>query len=138
MTRRTWLVVAGAVVLVAISAALLMLRPNPNARITWENFEYIHEGMSRAEAEAILGTPGDYTTAPMEGRNVTVCLATSMPGAEVPFSQWHGNEGSIRLMFDLQDRLTWGVFDGCGPVDMGRLNILLWRIKRQWQRWFPE
>jgi hypothetical protein len=53
----------GLAVLVGVGA-FLWLRPNPALRITHENCDRIRAGMTRAEVEAILGPPGDYTTGP--------------------------------------------------------------------------
>src|SRR6516162_2477131 len=64
MRRRTLLVVlVGLAVVVAVGAVVLW--PQPPSRITRENYDRIREGMSRAEAQAILGPPGDYTTGPL-------------------------------------------------------------------------
>ncbi len=60
MRRHKWklLAVAG---LALASVAAFALWPRPN-RFTREDYDRIHKGMTRAEVEAILGPPGDYTT----------------------------------------------------------------------------
>src|SRR5262249_54020078 len=61
MRRRTLLVtLAGLAVVVAAGAGVLW--PRAESGITVENFRRIREGMTLAEAIAILGPPGDYST----------------------------------------------------------------------------
>jgi hypothetical protein len=55
------LALAGLAVVVAVGVVVLWPRTEPN-RITRENCYQIKEAMSRAEVEAILGPPGDYST----------------------------------------------------------------------------
>jgi hypothetical protein len=64
MRRRT-LLVALAGLAVVVGAGTVVLWPRAD-RITLENFDRIKKGMRRAEVEAILGPPGDYTTGPTE------------------------------------------------------------------------
>jgi hypothetical protein len=62
--RRKKLLAALAVLAVVLAAGAFVLWPPPE-RVTWENFERISVGMSRADVVAILdGPPGDYTTGP--------------------------------------------------------------------------
>jgi hypothetical protein len=61
MRRRKLIAAVGLAVLVAVGVFVLWLRPG---RVTRENFERLKEGMPPAEAKAILGPPGDYTTGP--------------------------------------------------------------------------
>src|SRR5262245_31156651 len=62
--KRLWVLVGLAAVLLAVGA--FMAGPPPPDRVTRANFDRVWEGMSRAEVEAILGPPGDYTTGPGE------------------------------------------------------------------------
>jgi hypothetical protein len=52
----------GLAVVVAAGVVVLWPQPQPSSRVTRENFDRIHDGMSRAEVEAILGPRGDYRT----------------------------------------------------------------------------
>lgn len=57
----------------------LLLRPAPPSRITPENCNRIELSLSRAEVEAILGPPGDYTTmAPVPESCSTEQVAVSL------------------------------------------------------------
>jgi hypothetical protein len=58
------LLVALAGLAVVIAAGVVVLWPRED-RVTRGNFDRIRAGMSRAEVEAILGPPGDYTTGPL-------------------------------------------------------------------------
>ena len=59
MRRRKLIAAVG---LVAVGAFVMWPRMD---RITRENFDRISKGMSRAEVEAILGPPGDYSGGPV-------------------------------------------------------------------------
>jgi hypothetical protein len=99
--------------------------------------------MSRAEVEAILGPPGDYTTGPTgvapvltTGLFVPDCFAILFKrGPSVP--EWKSDTVIINLEFDdagrVQERCHREVF----YHEADPLSKLLWRAKRQWQRWFP-
>jgi hypothetical protein len=84
-----WASVALAVGLVLLGAFLGLAWPRPS-RVTAANFERIKEGMSRAEVEAILGPPGDYTTGP------TFIHFGGLVWVPPPYSsaeRWEGDEG---------------------------------------------
>ena len=69
MRRRKLIALAGLAVLVAAGAFVLWPRPD---RITRANYDRIRMGMSRAEVEAILGPPGDYTTGPVASMKIPI------------------------------------------------------------------
>jgi hypothetical protein len=54
---------AGLALVALLAAGAFVMWPRPD-RITRENYQRIRYGMSRGEVEAILGPPGDYTSAP--------------------------------------------------------------------------
>jgi hypothetical protein len=139
MRRRTLLVVlAGLAVVVA--AGVVVLWPRSVSRITRENCDRIRVGMSRADVEAILGPPGDYTTGPVAFGSSWNLISTR---------QYSPNENPARYDY-LTDSAWFAVtFDDAGQVNVrgieygskvnqGALENLLWRAKRQWHRWFPE
>jgi hypothetical protein len=118
-------------------------------RITRENWERINADMSRAELEAILGPPGDYTTGPtelvgnvghVEGTGYSGpsrgIVTTALAEADLERWIWYGDAGEICV-----DRWSGGCMKTFHPerrVDQGPLDNLLWRIQRQWRKWFPE
>jgi hypothetical protein len=156
-----WLLAAGLVVLVAAGAFEAWPRPD---RITRANEERIRIEMSRAEVLAILGPPGDYTTAPTytdgEERWVAPRFDLISPDhwgspqvehqlkplalSESTTELWACNTGHIGVIFDASDRV-WDHWyypnTRVNPntrVEQGLLENLRWRARRQWRRWFPE
>jgi hypothetical protein len=135
MRRRKLLVVLAGLAVVA-AAGVVVLRPRED-RITRANYDRIQIGMSRAHVEAILGPQGDYTTAPVEAWGFFAYVSRGATDPGTPMSTWDGDQGSIRLAFDQQDKVAWGDFQSHHPVDLGTLDLVLFRAKRQWHRWFP-
>jgi hypothetical protein len=91
MRRRKPLVaLAGLAVVVAAGVVVLWPRTAPE-RITRENYDRIRNGMSRAEVEAILGPPRDYSTGPLQyaGRSIQMfggSRGTHRTGSYEPFA----------------------------------------------------
>jgi hypothetical protein len=144
--RKLLLVLAG---LAVLAVGALVLWPKPEAeRIKREKFERIREGMSRADVEAILGPPGDYTSAPVRPLNDYTESAFGPPVATRPGGNWYDQGTYANWETDAATVLVH--FSGVGRVDFAiyyrnwladdqsALAHLLWRAKRQWHRWFPE
>ena len=126
MRRRTLLVaLVGLAVVVAAGAVALWPRPE---RITRENFARLKFGMSRAEVEAILGSPGEFSTGPLEYGYF--CMGE-------PPDVWESDQGVI-LVFYGAPPLALDVRIVPKRKEVGPLDNLLWRAKRQWHRWFLE
>jgi hypothetical protein len=73
MRGRKWVALQGVVILVTVVAFVLCLREDriteenrmaAENRITAENFVRIQHGTTRAEVEAVLGPPGNYSSQP--------------------------------------------------------------------------
>jgi hypothetical protein len=141
MRRRTLLVVlAGLAVLVAAGVVVLWPQTEPN-RITQENCDRIKKGMSQAEVETILGPPGDYRTGPGQGVLAwdPILDGTTWHDHCTNGSNWAGDTGWVRVEFDNGDGTVWASeFIESKRIAQHPLENLLWRAKRQWQRWFPE
>jgi hypothetical protein len=167
MQRRKLRWVLAGLALGLVAFALWPVRPPAPDRITQENFDRIQEGMTCAEVEALLGgPPGDYRSVETESIGRFIGPEDIDPGEcarcdpEDPCSRvaWIGNDGIIRVQFSsgvvtLED---WGGLIGrpLGAIptrphlsaqffrtarkERGSLDRLLWRVKRQWRRWFPE
>ena len=149
--RRRKLLVALAGLAVVVAAGMVMVWPRPE-RITRENFDRIREGMSRAEVEAILGPPRDYRTRIGEtdyGRTENTWIADRGPDFALGTNWVPGqSKGKPYLKADWMDdsfRITIVIGQSGSVVDkegwprrktQGQLDDLLWRGKRQWQRWF--
>jgi hypothetical protein len=133
---------AGLAVVVAAGVVVLSQQNQPD-RVTRENYDRIHDGMSRAEVEEILGSPGDYRT----GLGETRFLGRWSPEWDVISPElfedrrsaywWHSDSVAIWIEIDESGHV---LFKDAYPTrrTQGPLDNLLWRAKRQWHRWFPE
>jgi hypothetical protein len=120
--------------------AAIVVWPWPE-RIAERNFTRIAEGMRRAEVEAILGPPGDYTTGPTVGPMRGGLDLLTRDESYYPMYdatlEWKGNTAIIRVGFDSAGVATYKEYATNSRVDQGLFDNLLWRAKRQWHRWFP-
>jgi hypothetical protein len=84
--------------------------------------------------EAILGPPGDYTTGP------TTSDGFSISGnRELSFElAWKADTVHLSVNFENSGEVVGMGVCNCDRVEQTRLESLLWRLKRQWRRWFPE
>jgi hypothetical protein len=151
MRRRTLLVALGGILAVVVAAGVVVLWPTQPNRITQENYDRIHGGMTRTEVEAILGPPGDYRTGlgesalDTEGRDwfpdsdihVRRIRAGSLIAELCIWTSWESDSFAINIEFDD----SGSVVDKVGHprrTTQGQLDSFLWRVERQWHRWFPE
>jgi hypothetical protein len=136
MQRRKLLVaLAGLAVVVTVGVVVLWPRPD---RVTPENYACIRLGMSRAEVYALLGPPGDYATGDTKASDLPnpPRLADLLHAASLP--EWVGDRAAIGVYFDGAGNVAYAECRHLEPVDHGPLGNLLWRLKRQWDRWSPE
>jgi hypothetical protein len=96
--------------------------------------------MTLAEASAFLGPPGDYSsleTVPVPTKTEWAFLGG---GADehVDIRLWINDTAYAVVYLDKSGRITSGLSYPMRPVDHGTLGNLLWRLKREWHRWFPE
>jgi hypothetical protein len=131
MRRRKLIAVVRLTMLVVVGA--FVLRPRQD-RITSENYSRIFEAtdITRAEVEAILGPPGDYTTRRTKGDHL---LEDGINSKDV---EWRGDRYIIYAAFDSSGRLYFVDLYPNEPEDDSPLGDLLWRANRQWRRWFRE
>jgi len=99
--RRRKLLVALAGLAVVVAAGVLVQWPAPTSRLTLENLGHLREGMTRAEVEAILGAPGDYSTGQLEfvGQPRSVRIE--------PSKESHGTDGSTYLQWADDAMVHW-------------------------------
>jgi hypothetical protein len=121
-----------AVGLLVVGIAAFLMWPQPS-RATWENFDRIRKGMSRAEVEAILGPEGDYRTGPQQ------CLPSlkQTVGESATVSDWFADDAFFSIGFDESGGVVMTLVDPTSRTEQGPLDNLRWRLKRQWHRWFP-
>jgi hypothetical protein len=136
--RRKLLALVGLAVVAGVAAFALWPQPN---RITRENCARIRKGMSRAEVEAILGPPGDYTSGPMfvEGNAPTDDAYLYFTADKDPGAVWCGDAGFIVVLYyPSSGRALDPMFCRGERQPQGSLGNLLWRAERRWRRWFPS
>jgi hypothetical protein len=104
--------------------------------------------MSRAEVEAILGPPGDYTTGPVFLPALQQwAFVEELRDATSP--QWLSDttwisialdesRGVVRTRFVGISRIEYGPLEHLGWRAEHRIENLGWRVNRLWRRWFPS
>jgi hypothetical protein len=128
---------------VVIAAGVVVLWPQTESRMTVENFRRIREGMTLAEASAILGPPGDYSTLDTASPPILSdgdAYASLGDGTVESVDQewWTNDTADAFVGLDKSGRIVSGSVYPRQTIDHGTLGNLLWRAKRQWHRWFPE
>jgi hypothetical protein len=153
---RKWkLLLTLAMLVLSLTAATFVPWPGSQPlRITQENFARIHQGMSRAEVEAILGSPGDYRTGPTE--LVLVSGISDAVSTPAQMAHYFGKPNPVPELFDngctfglwqCDGTVIWICYDK-GGVSMsefaplarerrGAVTDFVWRLERMWRRWFP-
>ena len=137
MRRRKLLVTLAGISALVCSVGAVKLAPEAG-RITAENYERIVSDMSPADVEAVFGPPGDYRTAPADhcGPALQAWLEPerSHPFASEYAQRWYGDSGTVFVRIN-QDGQILKEFTPCQR--RGRVQSLLWRIKRLYHSWFP-
>jgi hypothetical protein len=137
---------AGALSLLLGLCAYLALPSAPPARFTRVKFDRIQKGMTRADVEALLGHPGDYTTGPVVGSwsvhvvldappdpyKGLVSLRVPIPATVLGLS-WEDDGGWITVGFDASGKAVVKTFGDYRRDNPGPLGWLRWL----WQRLFP-
>ena len=145
--RRRKLLVALAGLAVVVTAGVVVLWPTRPNRVTRENYDRIQIGVTRVEVEAILGPPGDYATVPFDDGRSEVDPSDLYSRVVLSFSLlddasnrvracWSGNDYLIVITFDPKSVV---ISKGCTEqlrIEQGPLRNAVWRLKRQWHRWF--
>jgi hypothetical protein len=138
--RKLLVVLAGAAVVVTAGAVVLWLFHQDGLAV--ENLNRVREGMSLAEVVAILGPPGDYssadtfyTKAPEPAWQSPIWGKPREHGTSI--EGWLGDRAKVALNFDGSGRLVSGAYVPMRKVDHGIWGNLRWRLKRLWRRWFP-
>ena len=140
--RLRWALAGLAVVIAVLTSALL---PQPN-RVTAANICRIHKGMTRNEVEAILGSPGDYSTGPIVYEMPALGGGIDWVESEDAFdglkhfqidARWAGDEGTIAVNYEFNQPPTVCIVDAAihKRKPQRLLDNFVWRAKRQWHRW---
>jgi hypothetical protein len=127
---------AGLVLLVATGAFTLWPRAD---RITQENCDRIfNEKMGREEILSLLGRPGDYRSGPTAEAWYLQGAIASPKDENVEWVEWKGDNAMVRFEFDATGRVKRGDYSALFRIAQSRFDDVLWRLKRQWRKWFPE
>jgi hypothetical protein len=137
MRRRK--LVRGMGLLLMLAGAAFVLWPDSPPRDLWADTGRIQFDMSRAEVEAILGPPGDYTTGPT--RTTGFIRSTSRP--HDPFferqshAEWLTDDLKFQVRFDSENRVAAQYWSYSERLQQNPFENRLWRAERQWRKWFP-
>jgi hypothetical protein len=133
--------VLGALAVVVVAGLVLLLPRTQPVRITRLNYDRIQTSMTRADIEAILGPPGDYSNGPALGESAwlgearirflrrgayEVAWICDSACITVEYQDRNGKEGVVGFSYTSLER-----------ADEGPVANLFWRMKRQWHRCFP-
>lgn len=128
-------------VIAAGSLALWPRSPEPT-RFTRENFRRIQVGTSKAEVEAILGPAGDFSTGETVlgpgAWNSSEEVGSAISSVCGWIGMWQDDRAAVFVSADSTGNVVYACYSSLQRVDHGPLGNLLWRAKRQWQRWFSE
>jgi hypothetical protein len=132
-------VAAPAVVVALVVAHAIAFPRGVPPTITEDNANRIRVGMSRAEVLATLGPPGDYRS----GQTNWTVNEESVRLRGHTYDAWQTDWCIIGVEYDSEKRVVeqpagWPTYQSACRVEQSRLGNLLWRLKRPWQRWFPE
>jgi HAMP domain-containing protein len=147
-TRKLFRIAVGlSLILLACAAFTAWTRSSGPPRRTTENARRIRAGMSRADVEAILGPPGDYSTGETHScepdgdwqGEITVLESSALHDVRGAWSETREDDRiQIDVAGDPEGKVDLVWVRPLRPVDHGLLGNLLWRAKRQWRKWFPE
>jgi hypothetical protein len=138
MRRRTLFVALAGLAVVGAAGAVVLWPPTN--RITEENLKRIHPGMTRTQVEEILGQPGDYTSGPviLQGDGKTIdSLEPEVVLELASRGVWISDSAGAEVAFDDEDRVVRVDQGTLVPAPLSYVDRFIWRLKRQWHRWFP-
>jgi hypothetical protein len=93
--------------------------------------------MSRAEVEEILGQPGDYTTGPTSiNEQEGVLRSVERIDTNGVWICWATDEAKIMLFIDFYDHTLIKTFEHATRERQAPIDNILWRVRRQWRKWF--
>jgi SmpA / OmlA family len=105
MKKRTALCLAvTSLACVGVVLAVRILRFEPG--VSKANFDRVEVGMTKADVDAILGSPHvsvdviPYTYAPVSGAGTELC------GTEPVWEHWHAQDRSVRIVIEFVDELV--------------------------------
>jgi hypothetical protein len=101
--------------------------------------------MTRLEVETRLGPPGDYRSGPTHWANTKALCQGRFSRRAHGIGEsgsyelvWETDSEYIVFEFNADNRVTAMSESFLARDEQSTLDNLLWRLKRQWHRWFPE
>jgi hypothetical protein len=132
--RLRWRLAGLAAACIALTAALVGLRPQPPSLITRENLDRIHVGMTRAEVETVLGLPREFRNTPANYGSMFTLGQIEGPAAcryTVVCESREGDKSVIVVHYNYRaEVIQAGRVDALDPT-LGPSETLLWQVKRQ-------
>jgi hypothetical protein len=102
-----------------------------NPRINGDNLHRVHLGMTRAEVEAILGPPGDYSTGPIDvGWYPRPTHRGVSPSGNQLF--WLVDDNDMRAEFNADGKLIRIGLASAVLINSRPFDWLKWRLARGW------
>jgi hypothetical protein len=141
MRRRTlrWVLALAGPAGVLVAAGAFVLWPRPD-RVTRENFGLLRVGMSKPEVYAVIGPPGEYLT-----RDANYDDAAGTDFGEAPrfahkegVEVGKGDDAVLWVQFDASGHVSGATCIPLKAIDHGPIGNLLWRIRYQLFRLFPD
>lgn len=137
--RWQWWALVGSLLLLVVALIVAAVRPRG---VAWEDYQRIRPGMTRAEVESISGcSPGDYRSG--ETKDVHVPFDHWKKGGRfgresggLSKVEWLTDTAGVVLWFDSAGKVRAGLYAPFQPATSNPLENLVWRLKRQWDRWF--
>jgi hypothetical protein len=105
--------------------------PHPQ-RVTLENGQRIHAGMSRAEVVDMIGEAGDHRTRPTHRFIYNMIMG---PSSFARWELWQGDTIEIELQFDEHGVVAGPRCIPVTPTEIGAVELLRWRVNQAWHRW---
>jgi hypothetical protein len=96
--------------------------------------------MTNAEVETILGPRGDYSTVNVAASALdqVEILPDTTHAQGVAAWHWLTDFGELSVTFDDSGHVLRGWYAPMREVNDTTWNKLVYKVKRQWHRWFPE
>ena len=136
--RRWKLLVALALAGLTVGVCAAWVLATWPSNLTWDKFARLRKGMTLAEVQEVLGPPGDYC-ARRPRYDVTDVLESKsrlkQAGREVEV--WLYDDAVLTIDFNSDGNAFSIQADSMPTPTANAFDSLVWRLKRQWHRWFP-
>jgi hypothetical protein len=106
-------------------------------RLDWRAYARVQRALS--EVVRYVGSPGDYRTRPTTSPNSDViCVDNDGRAVMSTCARWEGDTIVVHAWMTDDGVVTHLQHEDVRPITQGPIESAIWRLKRQWRRWFPE